>query len=224
MASAGAIFAAASAGVLLLSLKEEGTGMYQGNLPAADEPAPPGLKKATFGAGCFWCSEAVFRRLKGVHSVVPGYSGGRTNDPSYEEVCSGTTGHAEVVQVAYDPAVVSYSELLEVFWRTHDPTTPNRQGNDVGTQYRSVIFYHDDEQRQLAERYKEELNREGVFGRPIVTEIVPFRESYPAEEYHHNFYERNPRQPYCRFVIGPKLEKLREVFADKLQPKAAAGT
>jgi peptide-methionine (S)-S-oxide reductase len=179
------------------------------------------LQLATLGAGCFWCSEAIFRRLKGVHSVVPGYCGGRNGHPTYEQVCSGATGHAEVVQITYDPAVVSYAELLEVFWRTHDPTTPNRQGNDVGTQYRSVVFYHDEEQRRLAVQFKEQLDRQGVFERPIVTQIVPYTQFYPAEEYHWNFYERNPRQPYCRYVIGPKLEKLHDVLRNQ-QPSPSA--
>jgi peptide-methionine (S)-S-oxide reductase len=175
------------------------------------------LKKATFGSGCFWCTEAVFERVKGVHSVVSGYAGGTVENPTYEQVCTGTTGHAEVTQITYDPEVISYDELLQIFWRTHDPTTLNRQGNDVGTQYRSVIFYHDDEQKQLAEKYKEELNASGAWEDPIVTEIVPLSVFYEAEDYHQNYYENNPNQGYCSFVIAPKLEKFEKVFKEKLK-------
>lgn len=177
------------------------------------------LEKATFGTGCFWCTEAVFQRLKGVRSVVSGYSGGNTENPTYRQVCSGATGHAEVVQITYDPAVISYAELLAVFWQTHDPTTPNRQGNDVGTQYRSVIFYHNDAQRHLAERYQQELEAARAFEAPIVTEIVPFRAFYPAEQDHQNYYDLNPRQPYCRLIIGPKLEKVKKAFKEKLKAR-----
>jgi peptide-methionine (S)-S-oxide reductase len=179
--------------------------------------APKGLETATFGSGCFWCTEAVFERLKGVHSVVSGYSGGSTKNPTYQQVCSGDTGHAEVVQVTFDPKVIGFPELLEVFWQTHDPTTRNRQGNDVGTQYRSAIFYHSDEQRRTAEEYKKKLDASEAFRAPIVTEIVPFKEFYPAEEYHQNFFARNPQQAYCNLVIPPKLDKLKKVFADKLK-------
>ncbi len=192
-----------------------------------DAKSGPTLEKATFGAGCFWCTEAVFERLKGVQSVVSGYSGGHVNKPSYKQVSSGRTGHAEVVQVTYDPKRVSYAELLEVFWGTHDPTTRNRQGPDVGTQYRSVIFYHNDEQRKLAEQYREKLDGSGAFRAPIVTEIAPFREFFPAENYHQDYYELNGRQPYCQSVIRPKVEKLKKVFADKLKDRAeqpAGGT
>lgn len=175
------------------------------------------LKKATFGSGCFWCTEAVFERVKGVHSVMSGYAGGTVENPTYEQVCTGTTGHAEVTQITYDPEVISYDELLQIFWRTHDPTTLNRQGNDVGTQYRSVIFYHDDEQKQLAEKYKEELNASGAWEDPIVTEIVPLSVFYEAEDYHQNYYENNPNQGYCSFVIAPKLEKFEKVFKEKLK-------
>jgi peptide-methionine (S)-S-oxide reductase len=175
------------------------------------------LKKATFGSGCFWCTEAVFERLNGVHSVVSGYSGGKIEDPAYEEVCNGTTGHAEVTQITYDPDVITFDELLEVFWKTHDPTTLNRQGNDVGPQYRSVIFYHDDEQKQLAEKYKEELDKSGAWDKPIVTEISPLINFYNAEDYHQDYYVNNPNQGYCTFVIAPKLEKLEKVFKDKLK-------
>ena len=177
------------------------------------------LEKATFGSGCFWCTEAVFERLKGVYKVVSGYSGGTVENPTYEQVCTGKTGHAEVTQITYDPKVITYDELLEVFWKTHDPTTLNRQGNDVGTQYRSVVFYHNDEQKRLAEKYKEELNKSGIWDKPIVTEIVPFTNFYPAENYHQNYYDNNPSQPYCSFVITPKVEKFEKVFKDKLKNK-----
>lgn len=173
-------------------------------------------KLATFGAGCFWCTEAVFQRLKGVEKVVPGYSGGRRENPTYDQVCSGATGHAEVIQVTYDPNEISFRELLEVFWKTHDPTTLNRQGADIGTQYRSVIFYHDDEQKELAEKYKKELNEAEIFDKPIVTEISPFKKFYEAEKAHHDYYNNNPAQPYCSFVITPKVKKLEELFAEKL--------
>lgn len=173
-------------------------------------------KTATFGSGCFWCTEAVFQRLKGVIKVESGYSGGRRENPSYEQVCSGATGHAEVVQVTYDPEIISFEELLEVFWKTHDPTTLNRQGADVGTQYRSVIFYHDDEQKNLAEKYKRKLDEAGIYENPIVTEISPLINFYKAEEYHQDYYNNNSSQPYCSFVITPKLEKFKNVFKEKL--------
>lgn len=188
-----------------------------GNQPDGPERSPAGLEQATFGSGCFWCTEAVFQRMAGVHSAVSGYSGGHVPDPSYQLVCAGTTGHAEVVQVTFDPDVVTYDELLEVFWKTHDPTTLNRQGADVGTQYRSVIFYHNDQQREAAERYKRELDAAGAFDAPIVTQIVPFREFFPAEPYHRSYFELNPGQAYCRAVIAPKVEKFERVFAAKLK-------
>jgi peptide-methionine (S)-S-oxide reductase len=187
------------------------------------KPAAGALAKATFGSGCFWCTEAVFLELKGVRDVQSGYSGGHVERPTYEQVCSGETGHAEVVQITYEPAVISYAELLEVFWRTHDPTTLNRQGNDIGTQYRSVIFHHDDEQRRIAEQIKRELNASGAFDRPIVTEISPCLGFYPAEPYHQKYYELNPRQPYCMVVIAPKMEKFRKVFANKLKAAPTHG-
>src|SRR5258705_10954923 len=164
------------------------------------------LKKATFGAGCFWCSEAVFLNVNGVSKVVSGYSGGKVKNPSYREVCTGLTGHAEVTQITYDPKVVSFEDLLEVFWQAHDPTTLNRQGADEGTQYRSVIFYHNEQQKLIAEKSK--LAAQADFSRPIVTEIVPFTKFYPAEDYHQGYYDLNSRQPYCQMVITPKLEKL----------------
>jgi peptide-methionine (S)-S-oxide reductase len=174
------------------------------------------LALATFGSGCFWCTEAVFNELRGVESVVSGYSGGQTADPTYEQVCSGRTGHAEVVQITYDPNVVSFEELLEIFFKTHDPTTMNRQGHDVGTQYRSVIFYHDDQQRQAAESAIAKLNEAGVFGSPVVTQVVRFEKFFPAEGYHQNYFARNPNQAYCAAVIRPKVDKFRAVFAERL--------
>jgi peptide-methionine (S)-S-oxide reductase len=187
------------------------------DLPEAAGPRPEGLRQATFGCGCFWCAEAIFQQLKGVKSVVSGYSGGHVPNPSYEEVCTGTTGHAESVQITYDPHEITYADLLEVFWRTHDPTTLNRQGPDVGPQYRSAIFYHDAGQKELAEHYRAKLDAAHVFDGPIVTEIVPFRAFYPAEDYHQDFFNNHPRQPYCTAIIGPKVEKVREVFRDRLK-------
>ncbi len=187
----------------------------------SNQPIPEGSQLATFGSGCFWCSEAIFLDVKGVLKVQSGYSGGTVENPTYKQVCTGTTGHAEVVQLTYDPSVISYDELLEIFWHTHDPTTLNRQGNDVGTQYRSVIFYHNDEQRKRAEYYKQKLNEENVYNNPVVTEIVPFKAFYPAEDYHQNYYALNSNAPYCTFVIQPKLEKFRKVFANKLKPAKA---
>jgi len=172
---------------------------------------------ATFGAGCFWCVEAVFQSLNGVQKVVSGYSGGHVKDPTYRQVCAGTTGHAEVCQIYYDSEVISFEELLEVFWSTHDPTTLNRQGNDVGTQYRSAIFYHSETQKSIAEQYKVALDESEAFQNPIVTEIVPFKTFYEAEDYHQEYFDLNPDQPYCTYVIKPKMEKLRKVFADKLK-------
>ncbi|MGA9115569.1 MAG: peptide-methionine (S)-S-oxide reductase MsrA [Bacteroidota bacterium] len=179
---------------------------------------PTAAAQATFGSGCFWCSEAVFQQLRGVRKVRSGYAGGHTPRPTYEEVCTGETGHAEVVRVEYDPAVISYEELLEVFWSSHDPTTLNRQGADTGTQYRSVIFFHDAAQKRLAGEYKKKLDRSGTFENPIVTEISPLAEFFPAEEYHQDYYERNPTQGYCRFVVRPKVEKMRSVFREKVKP------
>lgn len=173
---------------------------------------------ATFGAGCFWCVEAVFQELNGVSQVISGYSGGKIKNPTYREICSGLTGHAEVVQVYYDPKIISYSELLEVFWMTHDPTTLNQQGADRGTQYRSVIFYHSDGQQQAAQFYKQKLQDQKVFDRPIVTEISPYGAFYKAEDEHQDYYDENQNAPYCNYVIVPKLEKLRKAFAEKLKP------
>lgn len=172
---------------------------------------------ATFGAGCFWCVEAVFQQLEGVQSVISGYSGGAIKNPAYREICSGRTGHAEVIQITYDPQKITFTDLLEAFWSSHDPTTLNRQGADVGTQYRSVIFYHNDEQKKLAEAYKKQLNASDAFTDPVVTEISPFTTLYKAEDYHQNYFNQNGDQPYCRIVIQPKLEKFKKVFADKLK-------
>jgi peptide-methionine (S)-S-oxide reductase len=181
------------------------------------EPTKQRLDTATFGAGCFWCVEAIFQQVKGVQKVISGYSGGKIPNPTYQEVCSGTTGHAEVVQIIYNPNEVSYEELLEIFWQTHDPTTLNQQGADIGTQYRSVIFYHNLQQKQLAEYYKNQLNAKKVFSKPVVTEITAFEKFYPAENYHQNYYNQNAQQPYCQLVIAPKLEKFKKVFKHRLK-------
>ena len=176
------------------------------------------LDTATFANGCFWCTEAIFEELDGVVSAESGYTGGQTPNPTYKDVCSGETGHAECLQIVYDPAKISFDELLAVFWQTHDPTTLNRQGADVGTQYRSGIFYHNEEQRQKAEKYKAELDKSGAFDRPIVTEITAFDKFYPAEDYHQQYFENNENNnPYCKIVIRPKLDKFRKVFKDKLK-------
>lgn len=172
---------------------------------------------ATFGTGCFWCTEAIFQQLNGVLKVSSGYSGGQKPNPSYKEVCEGNTGHAEVVQIVYDPTKISFDELLEVFWQTHDPTTLNRQGNDVGTQYRSAIFYHNTEQKTKAEKYKAELDKSGAFENKIVTEVTPYGKFYVAEDYHQNYFNRNGSEPYCYFVIKPKLEKFQKVFKEKIK-------
>lgn len=176
-----------------------------------------GLETATFGSGCFWCSEAVFAELEGISKVEPGYSGGRVADPTYEQVCRDDTGHAEVAQLTFDPKEISYRELLEVFFSTHDPTTLNRQGADEGSQYRSVIFYNNDEQKQTAQQIISELTQEKVFRNPIVTEVAPLVAFYPAEDYHREYYKRNPSKPYCQVVIAPKLAKFRAHFQTKLK-------
>jgi len=180
---------------------------------AAPEAAKSKTELATFGGGCFWCVEAVFETLKGVSSVVSGYAGGKQPNPTYEQICSGRTEHAEVVQIAYDPAQISYDQLLEVFWITHDPTTMNRQGPDSGTQYRSIILYHDEAQKQAAEKSKQAAGKQ--FSEPIVTEIVKLEKFYPAEEYHQDYYRRNPNKPYCMINIPPKLQKLQKFKARK---------
>ncbi len=175
------------------------------------------LESATFGAGCFWCVEAVFQQLKGVESVTSGYSGGHVKNPAYREVTTGNTGHAEAVQIRYNPEQINYGKLLEVFWKTHDPTTLNRQGPDIGPQYRSVIFYHNEEQKRIAEESRREMDRSGYFNDPIVTEIEPFTNFYVAEDYHQDFYESNPSQPYCRMWIDPKMKKLQDQFGQYLK-------
>ncbi len=172
---------------------------------------------ATLGGGCFWCTDAIFSRVRGVHRATPGYAGGHTPRPTYEQVVSGTTGHAEVVQIAFDPEVVSYLQLLEIFFRTHDPTTLNRQGADVGTQYRSVIFYHDHRQREEAFMVKQRLESEDIWDNPIVTEISPLEAFYEAEEYHHDYFEKNPDQAYCQMVVLPKVEQFKKMFRELLE-------
>lgn len=183
----------------------------------------PGTVKtetATFGTGCFWCTEAIFQQLDGVLKVTSGYSGGQVDNPTYKQVCEGNTGHAEVIQVIYDSEKIAYDDLLKAFWQSHDPTTLNRQGNDVGTQYRSVIFYHNDEQKNKAEQYKAALDKSKAYDKPIVTEISPFSKFYVAENYHQDYYNNNGAQPYCYYVIKPKLEKFNKVFKDKLKKAA----
>lgn len=172
---------------------------------------------ATLGGGCFWCTEAIYRALKGVESVESGYSGGHVKNPSYQDVCTGETGHAEVIQIKFNPQVISYGEILEVFFQTHDPTSLNRQGADVGTQYRSVIFYHSPQQKEQAENYIALLNKENVFGKPLVTEVNAFEHFYKAEAYHQNYFANNRTQGYCQFVIVPKLEKFKKIFRNKLK-------
>ena len=185
---------------------------------AQKQPATAtGTQTVTFGMGCFWCSEAIFTRLKGVTKVESGFSGGTVKNPTYEQVCTGETGHAEVVQVTFNPQVISYADLLEVFWKMHDPTTLNRQGEDEGTQYRSVIFYRTPAQKAEAEKYKAELNKAKAYPNPIVTQIVPFKAFYKAEDYHQNYFALNGKKPYCRLVILPKVQKLEEVFKNKLK-------
>jgi peptide-methionine (S)-S-oxide reductase len=175
------------------------------------------MNTATFGTGCFWCTEAIFQQLEGVEKVTSGYSGGTVPNPTYQQVCSKTTGHAECLNIVYDPKKISFDELLEVFWQTHDPTTLNRQGADVGTQYRSVVFYHNEEQRAKTEKYKAELDKSGAFDKPIVTTLEPFTVFYAAEEEHQNYYNNNGSQGYCQFVIRPKVEKFEKVFKSKLK-------
>lgn len=175
------------------------------------------MEKATLAGGCFWCTEAIFKRLKGVISVVPGYAGGKVENPTYEEVCTGTTGHAEAIQIEFDPKIISYEKILEVFWHTHNPTTLNRQGNDVGPQYRSSIFYHTDEQKKIAEESKMNLEKEDIYDGNIVTEIAPFTNFYVAEDYHKNYFDRNKGDSYCDFIITPKVQKLLREFRNDLK-------
>jgi peptide-methionine (S)-S-oxide reductase len=180
------------------------------------------LETATLAAGCFWCVEAVLDDLNGVVDVVSGYAGGHTENPTYRQVCDGTTGHAEVAQITFDPSIISFKEVLQVFFAVHDPTTMNRQGNDVGTQYRSAIFYHDDEQKRIAEEVIKEVTAEGVYDDPIVTEVVPFEKFWPAEDYHQEYFLNNPNQPYCQAVVAPKVAKFRKKFIDKLKKQGAS--
>ena len=172
---------------------------------------------ATLGGGCFWCIEAIYERVRGVIKVTSGYSGGHVENPTYEQVSTGTTGHAESVQIEFDPTVISYNEILDIFWQIHDPTQLNRQGNDIGPQYRSVIFYHDERQKEIALKSKAELEKENIFDKPIVTEITAFKRFYPAESYHKNYYDRNSDEPYCQLVITPKLQKFKKHFSEYLK-------
>ncbi len=174
-------------------------------------------EQTTLANGCFWCTEAIFKRLKGVISVKSGYAGGTTVNPSYDQVCSGKTGHAEATQIVYDPSLISFDKILDIFWHTHDPTTLNRQGNDVGTQYRSVIFFHDEKQREVAEASKKKLEKEGTYKNPIVTEITPFRNFYAAENYHNDYYDKHHDVPYCNFVIDPKIDKLLQKYGNDIK-------
>ena len=177
------------------------------------------LTTATLGTGCFWCTEAVFMQLEGVENVKSGYSGGKGENPTYKEVCTGNTGHAECLNIEYDASKISFEDLLEVFWKTHDPTTLNRQGNDVGTQYRSVVFYHNEEEKSIVENQIAELNKSGAWNNPIVTTLEPFITFYPAEDYHDDYFNNNGGNPYCQMVVRPKVEKFEKVFKDKLKQK-----
>jgi len=179
--------------------------------------SPKRIEVTTLGGGCFWCTEAVFSQLKGLEKIEPGYSGGNMENPSYEQVSTGKTGHAEVAQITFDPDVISFKEILQIFFSTHDPTSLNRQGVDIGTQYRSVIFYHDDEQKAIAEQVIKELSEDGAFDTPIVTQVEPLKAFYKAEDYHREYYKRHPEQPYCRVVIAPKIEKFRQLYLGKLK-------
>ena len=219
----GAIFSISAIAIVSGVLAVYGPGNHEfkspDNFPAPElSDTPDDSTIATFGNGCFWCTEAIFQELKGVRSVTSGYTGGRVQNPTYEQICRGDTGHAEAIRITFDPEVISYPELLEVFWRTHDPTTLNRQGRDTGTQYRSAIFFHSPTQRELAEKYKAKIDEAKVFDKPVVTEIVPAGEFFPAEAYHQNFFAANPKNGYCRSIIQPKMEKLKKVFPDKLKP------
>lgn len=176
---------------------------------------------ATLANGCFWCSEAIFKRLKGVKSVTPGYSGGTIKNPSYDQVCNGTTGHAESIQIVFDPSVIDFDKILNIFWHTHNPTTLNRQGNDVGTQYRSAIFYHNEKQREIAEKSKKDLERERIYKDSIVTEITPFKNFYTAENYHKDYYDKNKQAAYCNFVIDPKIHKLLKEYENDIKAEYA---
>ena len=175
------------------------------------------VELATLAGGCFWCTEAIFNKIQGIKSILPGYTGGRIKNPSYEQVCSGNTGHAEAVQIQFDPKIISFEKILDIFWNTHDPTTLNRQGNDVGTQYRSAIFYHNNRQKEIAEKSKNVLNEKQVYRNPVVTEITSFNDFFAAEEYHKNYYEKNSNEPYCSFVISPKIRKLSQKYGDEIK-------
>jgi len=172
------------------------------------------IEKATLAGGCFWCLEAIYKKVKGVKEVIPGYSGGQTNNPTYEQVCSDTTGHAEAIQISFVPDLISYAEILEIFWEIHNPTTFNRQGHDIGSQYRSAIFYHNEEQKKIAEKSKQDLRDANIWSDPVVTEIVPYNEFYPAEEYHKNYFQNHPENGYCQLVVRPKVEKFKKKFQD----------
>lgn len=176
---------------------------------------------ATLANGCFWCSEAIFKRLKGVKSVTPGYAGGTIKNPSYDQVCNGTTGHAESIQIVFDPSVIDFDKILNIFWHTHNPTTLNRQGNDVGTQYRSAIFYHNEKQREIAEKSKKDLEKERIYKDSIVTEVIPFRNFYTAENYHKDYYDKNKQAAYCNFVIDPKIHKLLKEYENDIKAEYA---
>ncbi len=202
--------------VLLMILSFQSVSGQNSKKPVTSDHATH-YDTATFANGCFWCTEAVFQELKGVISVTSGYSGGTTKNPTYRQVCTGTTGHAEACQIVYNPGEITFAELLEVFWKTHDPTTLNRQGNDEGTQYRSAIFYQHEAQRLTAEKYKLELNKSMVFPDPIVTEITPYKNFYKAENYHQDYFNLHGEEPYCRLIIQPKLDKFKRVFRDKLR-------
>lgn len=179
---------------------------------------------ATLAGGCFWCTEAIFKRLKGVQSVLPGYSGGTTPNPTYEQVCSGTTGHAEAIQIEFNSTLIPFEKILDIFWHTHNPTTLNQQGNDVGTQYRSVIFYHDEKQKEVAEKSKEDVEKEHLYPDPIVTEIVPFEKFYEAENYHKDYFDKNKNQSYCNFVIDPKIHKLLKEYGNDVKEEYKMGS
>lgn len=197
---------------LFLMLWIPSSGHIKHNNPMKKQQSEISFDKATFGGGCFWCLEAIFSEIQGVQGVTSGFSGGHLPDPSYEQVVTGSTGHAEVVQILYNPKEISYLKLLEVFFSVHDPTTLNRQGNDIGTQYRSAIFFHDETQKNLAQKVINRLSQDGVYDDPVVTEVTPLEAFYPASDYHQNYFERNPYQGYCQMVIRPKLEKFRNAF------------
>ncbi|MEQ1904020.1 MAG: peptide-methionine (S)-S-oxide reductase MsrA [Pirellulaceae bacterium] len=217
-----ALFVAASFVACAGNFRAQEPATNKSKKSSSEQKVNPNVKTetATFGNGCFWCTEAVFDRLKGVESVTSGYSGGAQKNPTYEQVCSGRTGHAEVVQIVFDPQVISYDKLLEVFWSTHDPTTLNQQGPDRGTQYRSAVFYHNEEQQKKAEYFKAELEKSKVFDDPIVTEIVAFKEFYPAEKYHQEYFASNPTDRYCQIQAVPKIKKIQKLFADLLKDEA----